>query len=98
MPGIRKKKQKPKKGRVIRISDQLAKAIDSQRGPDETWAEVIARITNKSNANPKAPSMWTLPSRLVPTKGEALGIAIVEAAREGRALDTKEEPIKVFEG
>lgn len=89
---IKKKRiQNPKAGKVIRISDELRDRINQLREPGETWNEAIAKVVTRSH-------MWTLPSKLVPTKSLALGLAISEAVKEGRPLTDRENPIKVFEG
>lgn len=100
--GKHKKKriQSPKKGKVIRVSAHLADYIHSQRQVGESWDTALRRILGadyEADSPIQRKFMWTLPSRLMATKGEATGIAIFEAAKDGRPLTEKESPIKVYE-
>lgn len=90
-----KRVQKPKSGKVIRINSKLAAFINSRRDASESWDLALSKLLNLEKSNSY---MWTLPSRLIPTKSEALGIAIAEAVQSGHSLEDRETPIKVFEG
>lgn len=83
-------KTKPKPGKVIRIPKALKERIESESIGKETWGQTIQRLIKRDG-----PHMWTLPSKLVPTKAEARGLAIAEAAESGVELSESEQPIKV---
>jgi len=95
-----KRIQKPKSGKVIRVSKSLAEYVNSQRHVGETWDTALRRFIGAS-PDSETPIqrrfMWTLPSRLLPTRAEATGIAIYEAAQSKLALEDRENPIKVYE-
>lgn len=94
------RKQKPKLGRVVRLSDPLVHYISQYRKGGETWDTALRRLLHvelERTAPVERISMWTLPSRLVPTRAEALGLAVAEAVREARPLTERESPIKVYE-
>lgn len=93
-PGT-KKKQKPKPGKVIRVPKELAKLLNESRTPKETWGQCLTRLIDEGRA-PKT-AMWTLPSKLHPSREEALGLAIQEAVTERIPLQNREEPIKIVE-
>lgn len=87
-------KKQTKPGKVIRIPKDLLGVLKAEREQGETWGQVIKRLIKEK---PDSLSMWTLPSKLLPTKAEARGLAIAEAVEGGLDLDHAEQPIKVFE-
>ena len=90
----RKQPRDQKPGKVIRIPKDLKDLLSREKEPGESWGAVINRLLR---THPESLSMWTLPSRLLPTKAEARGIAIREAAQSGLDLDLAEQPIRVCE-
>ena len=86
------KKQSPRPGKVVRLNTTLLKVLAKYRSGRESWSETLLKLIG----NPDS-SMWTLPSKLYPTKSEARGAAVKEAARQGLPLDQVEQPIEVKE-
>lgn len=88
---IKKKRiQGPKRGRVIRLSDEMVEHINGLRKAGETWDEAMRRLLRERTP------MWTLPSKLLKSKSEATGLAIYEAARNSIPPEDRETPVKVF--
>lgn len=87
------KKRTTPPGKVIRIGTELESRLNQLKRSGESWNKCIDRLTSNATKKPQ----WTLPSKLVPTKKEALGLAIAEAARQGIPLEEREEPIKLME-
>lgn len=83
-----KRKQKPKKGRVFRLDDELAAIIEDEREPGETASDCVRRLFG-SEEDVK----YVLPSDLKESAAEARGAAILRAVktREKRP----EKPIAV---
>lgn len=90
----KKRKQKKKPGKVIRVPKELAKLLNENRKGQETWGQCLSRLIDEGKTTE---TMWTLPSRLLPTREEALGQSIQEAVREKIPLQNREEPVKVRE-
>lgn len=82
-----------KPGKVIRLNKRIYERIKAHRERGETWSETLEKLLLSPG-----PSMWTLPSKLVPTRAEANGIAISEAAKDGIPLEERELPIQVYSG
>lgn len=82
------RKQKPKKGRVARLSPDLVRLVDSNRREGETVPEVLRRLISGDGD-----SLYALPSDLHETAEDARGAAILRSVRDrsGRI----ERPIRV---
>lgn len=95
-----KRKQGAKSGKVIRINKLLHAYLQGLKNTDETWSQIITEQMHlkKSGKGYNRVTMWTLPSMLVPNRGEALGWAIEDCARDGRDLSERETPVRVVEG
>lgn len=91
-----KRKQKPKSGKVIRVTKAVEEYIASRRRVGETWGQAAGRIITGKQSSAD-PVMWTLPSRLFISRREARNQALEEAARDGLALLDAEMPIPVCE-
>lgn len=89
-----KRKQAPKVGKVIRVSQDIANYIAARRRGGETWGQTLERIIA---AKPNTKPLWSLPSRLYRTKSEALGVALADAASSGAPMEARETPVKVTE-
>jgi len=83
-----KRKQKPKKGKVVRLTPDLASLILEERMPDETIPEVIRRLLNPADG-----ISYVLPSDLYPTIEDARGAAVIR--KVVRKEEKTERPVPV---
>jgi hypothetical protein len=85
-----RKKQRPKKGRVARLSPDLVRLVDLNRREGETVPDVLRRLIHRDH---ESEAKFALPSDLHETPEDARGAAIVRSVRDrsGRI----ERPIKV---
>lgn len=82
------KKQKPKKGRVVRLTPDLVTIIAEEKEPGETIPAVIRRLLGLTGE-----VRYVLPSDLHETVEDARGAAVVRAVR--RKLKRTERPVSV---
>ncbi len=73
-----RKKQKKKKGRVIRVTPDLVDLIAREQRDGETIPAVIKRLLRLDDG----PYEWVLPSALYTRIEEARGAAVVRAVKE----------------
>ena len=83
-----KKKRKPKKGKVVRITPDIVNLILIERKEKETISGVIRRLLNLSGED-----RYVLPSDLYARIEEARGVAIVRAVKSKNKKT--EKPIKI---
>lgn len=84
-----KRKQKPKQGRVVRLTPDLALFLEKKRLRDETVAETFRRLLSPAEEL----SRFVLPSDIFETIEEARGAAVLRRVRsKGKQI---EKPIKV---
>lgn len=85
-----KKKQRPKKGRVARLSPDLVRLIELHRRDGETVPDVLRRLIHKDT---DGVAKFALPSDLHESAEDARGAAVLRSVRDrsGRI----ERPIKV---
>lgn len=97
----RPRKQKPKSGHVLRISDFAWSLVESRRSEGQTTREAVDQVvcelidlTTKLEELMRAPSYYVLPDALMKSEPEARGAAVLRAVRSGRKK-IDEEPIAV---
>lgn len=90
MAAKKKRVQNKKRGKVIRLSDEIVEYVNSIRKAGETWDDAMRRLLKERTP------MWTLPSKLLRSKSEANGLAIYEAAKNSIPPEDRETPVKVF--
>lgn len=92
-----RRKQKPKSGKVIRVSKDMGAFLTKEKKAGETWDLALRRLLG---SEPKGaisvPHMWVLPSHLIATRSEALAISLEEAVKTRKGFGDRETPIKVF--
>ncbi len=84
------RKQKPKKGKVARLSPDLVRLVDLNRRSGETVPDVLRRLIHDDK---ESTEKFALPSDLHESPEDARGAAILRSVRDrsGRI----ERPIKV---
>jgi hypothetical protein len=83
-----KRKQRPKKGRVVRITPDLVTIISEEQREGETIPETIRRLLGLSGE-----VRYVLPSDIHETVEDARGAAVIRAVRS--RIKRAERPIPV---
>lgn len=84
----KKRKQKPKKGKVVRLTPDLVRLISKEQGEGETVASTIRRLLAF-----EGDIVYVLPSDIHEEIEDARGIAVLRAVRKGRGRGTIERPV-----
>lgn len=84
-----KRKQKPKAGKVVRISPELVRLVAAKRSDRETVSETLNRLIRGESR------LYALPSDLFITLEEARGEAIVRRVKQ--KLAKAERPVVLRE-
>lgn len=84
-----KKKSRPKKGKVIRLTPDLVTIIVEERTPGETYPEVIRRLLGL-----KGDVRYVLPSDIHETVADAKGAAVVRAVRKRQKKIERPIPVR----
>jgi len=89
-----KKKQKPKKGHVIRVNPELWHLIHEESHDDESISKTLLRLLHL-HGDPE--EFWILPQSLLAARSveAARGMAILRCVQKGKK-DPVEEPIRVL--
>ncbi len=82
-----KKKNKIKKGRVIRVTPDLQRLIEASQEPGESIPSVIKRLLGI-----KGDIRYVLPSDLYETKADARGAAVLKSVKN---KSSPEKPLEV---
>lgn len=85
-----KRKQKKKKGKVVRITPDLVALIAKEHQEGETIPETLRRLTNPNGERVK----YVLPSDIHETVEDARGTAIVRAVRARRRKAERPVPVR----
>lgn len=86
-----KRKQTAKKGRVVRLTPDLVKLIESRKFDSETISGVLRRLLDEAKAEGRP--YFVLPSDLHESLSRARGAAVVRAVRTRKI----EKPVVVRE-
>lgn len=87
----KKRKQKAKKGKVVRIDPELVRLIESRRIENETVSATLRKLLWDAQHTGK--SFFVLPSDLYESLSRARGAAVVKAVRSKKV----EKPVVVRE-
>ena len=84
-----KRKQKPKRGKVVRLVPELEQLVIQEKGEGETYSDVLLRLLGGEGEE-----AFVLPSDIYKSAAEARGTALVRAhhAKSKRA----ERPLPVM--
>jgi len=95
------RKQKPKSGKVLRISDYAWSFVKSRSDEYDTSREAVDGLVNelidltvRLEQIMKAPTYYVLPESLLQSEPEARGEAILRAVKKGKR-QTEAEPVAV---
>lgn len=88
----KKRKQKPKKGKVVRLSPDLVTIITEERRGKEPVHETIKRLLGLSGE-----VRYVLPSDLHESVEDARGVAVLRAVREKAKKRERPIPVRVSE-
>ena len=86
------KPQKPKKGKVFRVSEDLADYLNDLKSPEDTWDSVI-RTELDFTARPKI--HWTHTGELHNSRKSAKAAALKFGAKHSLEFEDIPAPIKV---
>lgn len=84
-----KRKQKRKKGRVVRLRPDLELLVEFLRLPDETVSDTVGRLIEEGSGEPA----YVLPSDLFESIEDARGEAVLRAVK--RRAKRTEKPLQV---
>lgn len=85
-----KSKQKPKKGRVVRLTPDLVTIVTMEQQAGETIPDVIRRLLGLTGE-----IRYVLPSDTYMSLADARGAAVSRAVRSKKKVTETEKPIKV---
>lgn len=85
-----KKKQRPKKGKVVRLNEDLAIIVESEQREGETISEVMRRLFGYGDE-----IRFALPSDLFESIEDARGAAVVKKVRMRSSRAERPLPVRV---